>query len=215
MLELGLTTLVSYLLGSLNGSLVLGALLGGPDVRSAGSGNPGGTNALRVRGKWFASGVMAIDIGKGFLATWLLPDLEFAGFSTDPSVSRTWLTFACAGAVIVGHCYPVWFAFAGGKGAATAVGVLLAIAPVLLLPGIFVWLLVLTTTGFVGLATISAAAVLPLVVLLNSTPEDGELALFLALLAMFILYTHRSNVRRMLRREENRMAGAMLLRRTR
>jgi glycerol-3-phosphate acyltransferase PlsY len=215
MLELGLTVLLSYLIGSLNGSLVLGKLLGGPDVRSAGSGNPGGTNALRVRGKWFALWVMVVDIGKGFLATWLLPGIEAMGFAEDPAVSRTWLALACAGAVVIGHCYPVWFAFAGGKGAATTVGVLAALAPGLLLPGTLVWLLVLTTTGFVGLATISAAAVLPLYVLLTGPEGRGELVTFLVLLAAFIIYTHRSNVRRMWRREENRMSGAMLLRRPR
>jgi glycerol-3-phosphate acyltransferase PlsY len=215
MLELGLTVLVSYLIGSLNGSLVLGKLLGGPDVRSAGSGNPGGTNALRVRGKWFALWVMVIDIGKGFLATWLLPGLDFAGFVADPAVSRTWLTLAAAAAVVVAHCYPVWFGFAGGKGAATAVGVLMALSPGLLLLGTVVWALVLTTTGFVGLATMTAATVLPLYVVVTGLPDQAELAVFLAWLAGFIIYTHRANVRRMLRREENRMAGAMLLRRSR
>lgn len=215
MLELGLTVLASYLIGSLNGSIVLGKLLGGPDVRSAGSGNAGGTNALRVRGKWFALWVMAIDIGKGFLATWLLPGLDVSGFAADPAVSRTWLELATAGAVVVGHCYPVWFGFAGGKGAATAVGVLIALGPGLLLLGTVVWGLVLTTTGFVGLATMTAAAALPVYVAATGLPDQAELAIFLTLLAGFLVYTHRSNVQRMLRRQENRMAGVMLLRRLR
>jgi glycerol-3-phosphate acyltransferase PlsY len=215
MLELGLTVLLSYLLGSLNGSLVLGSLAGGPDIRTVGSGNPGLTNALRARGGWFALWVMAIDMGKGFLATALLPGLELPASPTEVGVTRTWLTLACAGAVVVGHCYPLWFQFAGGKGAATAAGALLAISPELLLPGTVAWLLVLTTTGFVGLATITAATVLPVYVALTGLPERAELFSFLVLLAVFILYTHRSNVRRMLRREENRMPGAMLLRRSR
>jgi glycerol-3-phosphate acyltransferase PlsY len=214
-LELGLTTLIGYLLGSVNGSLVLGRMLGGPDIRTVGSGNPGGTNALRTRGKWFAFWVMAIDIGKGFVAVALLPALEVGGFAADPAVSRTWLIYACAGAVIVGHCYPLWFGFAGGKGAATTVGALLAVSPMVLLPGTLVWLLVLTTTGFVGLATISAAVALPVYVALTGLPAQRHLAVFLMLLAAFIVYTHRSNVSRMLRHQENRMSSAMLLRRSR
>lgn len=215
MLELSLTVLLSYLIGSLNGSLVLGALAGGPDIRAVGSGNPGLTNALRARGGWFALWVLVIDMGKGFLATALVPGLELPGSPADAGVTRTWLTLACAGAVVVGHCYPLWFQFAGGKGAATAAGALLAISPELLLPGTAVWLLVLTTTGFVSLATIMAATALPLYVAVTGWPERAELFAFLALLVVFILYTHRSNVRRMLRREENRMPGAMLLRRSR
>jgi len=126
MLELGLKTLISYLLGSVNGSLVLGRLRG-VDIRQLGSGNAGGTNALRTQGKWFALGVMVIDIGKGYVPTWLLPGWALPGVPVDPVVSRAWLSFACAGATVVGHCYPVWFGFAGGKGAATAVGAFITV----------------------------------------------------------------------------------------
>src|SRR6187455_1431927 len=132
MLELGLKALVGYFLGSLNGSLVLGEVLGGPDVRTFGSGNAGGTNALRARGKWFALGVVVIDVGKGYVAARWLPGLAIPGIGMDPDVSREWLTLACAGAAVIGHCYPVWFNFAGGKGGATAVGVVAALAPLLL-----------------------------------------------------------------------------------
>lgn len=215
MLELGLKTLLSYLIGSLNGSLVLGKLLGGPDVRTVGSGNAGGTNALRARGKWFALGVVIIDVGKGFLAASLLPGLTLAGVAHDSSVSATWLALACAGAAVVGHCYPVWFGFAGGKGGATTVGVLLALSPAVLVPGIVTWLLVVATTGFVGLATMLAAGVLPVFVAVTRFPDQIELFVFLVLLALLIVFTHRANVARMFRREENRMAGLMILRRSR
>jgi glycerol-3-phosphate acyltransferase PlsY len=213
MLELGIKTLLSYLIGSLNGSLVLGKLLGGPDVRSVGSGNAGGTNALRARGKWFALGVVIIDVGKGFLAAALVPGMTLPGVAHDPSLSATWLALACAGAAVVGHCYPLWFGFVGGKGGATTVGVLLALSPVVLLPGVATWLLVVATTGFVGLATMLAAAVMPAFVALTRLPGHVELFVFLLFLALFIVYTHRENVARMLRREENRMAGLMILRR--
>jgi glycerol-3-phosphate acyltransferase PlsY len=215
MLELGLKVLLAYLLGSLNGSLVLGKLLGGADVRTVGSGNAGGTNALRARGVWFALGTVVIDIGKGCLAAGLLPALAFPGVVPDPLIRPEWLAFACAGAAVVGHCYPVWFGFAGGKGGATTLGVLIVLAPWLLLPAALTWLLVVTATGYVGLATMLAAAVLPLYVAVTRLPAEAGLFVFLLLLALFIVYTHRGNVSRMLRHEENRMAGLMILRRPR
>lgn len=214
MLELGLKVLISYLAGALNGSLILGRLAG-VDIRKLGSGNAGGTNALRTLGRGFAARVMLIDVGKGFLPPWLLPGLALPGVALDPEVGRGWLTMACAGAAVVGHCYPVWFGFRGGKGAATAIGALLAIAPALLLPGLAAFALVLMLTGFVGAATMSAALLMPLALLVTRGLQQPELLLFLVGLALFILYTHRENIRRMREGRENRMARAMLLRRGR
>ncbi|MCC5794987.1 MAG: glycerol-3-phosphate 1-O-acyltransferase PlsY [Chromatiales bacterium] len=213
MLELGLKILISYLVGALNGSLILGRL-SGVDIRTLGSGNAGGTNALRTMGKGFAARVMLIDVGKGWLPPVLLPGLLIPGVGLDPAVSREWLVLACAGAAIVGHCYPVWFQFRGGKGAATALGALLGVAPLLFLPGLVAWVLVLVLTGFVGLATMLAAAALPFAALLL-LPARAELALFLAGLAVFIAWTHRDNIRRMRAGCENRLSQAMLLRRPR
>ncbi len=215
MLELGLKVLLSYLAGALNGALIVGKLAGGIDIRKLGSGNAGGTNALRTQGKWFAFRVMVIDVGKGYLPPWLLPALALPGVPLDPEVSRTWLALACAGAAVVGHCYPVWFDFKGGKGAATAIGALLAIAPALTLPALIVWCLVLTTTGFVGLATMLATAVLPAWVALTALPEQRELFWFLVALALFIVYTHRENIQRLREGRENRLEKAMLWRRPR
>ncbi|MEQ1803615.1 MAG: glycerol-3-phosphate 1-O-acyltransferase PlsY [Gammaproteobacteria bacterium] len=215
MLELGLKVLLSYLAGALNGALIVGKLAGGVDIRKLGSGNAGGTNALRTQGKWFAFRVMVIDVGKGYLPPWLLPALALPGVPLDPDVSRTWLTLACAGAAVVGHCYPVWFDFKGGKGAATAIGALLAIAPAATLPALVVWCLVLTTTGFVGLATMLAAAVLPLWVAVTGLPDQRELFWFLIALAFFIVYTHRDNIQRLREGRESRLEKAMLWRRPR
>lgn len=212
MLELGLKVLLSYLAGALNGALIVGKLAGGIDIRTQGSGNAGGTNALRTQGKWFAFRVMVIDVGKGYVPPWLLPALTLPGVPLDPEVSRTWLALACAGAAVVGHCYPVWFDFKGGKGAATAIGALLAIAPALTLPALVVWGLVLTTTGFVGLATMLAAAVMPLWVALTGLPDQRQLCWFLVVLALFIAYTHRGNIQRMREGRENRLDRAMLWR---
>lgn len=214
MLELGLKVLISYLVGSVNGSLLLGGLKG-IDIRDVGSGNPGGTNALRSQGKLFALAVMIIDIGKGFLAPWLLPALVLPGVTVDPAVSREWLLLACAGAAVFGHCYPVWFGFRGGKGAATAIGAMLAVAPAALIPAGIVWVSTLLFSGYVGLATMLAGISMAIWQWVTAGLTDLPLLLFLILLAAFVVFTHRSNIRRLLRGEESREDNAMLLRRLR
>lgn len=214
MLELGLKVLISYLLGSVNGSLLLGRLRG-VDIRTMGSGNAGGTNALRTQGKAFAMMVMLIDVGKGWLAAAWLPFVELPGLSADPLVGRQWLALACAAAVVHGHCYPVWYRFKGGKGAATAIGALAGVAPGLLLPAALTWLLVLVLSGMVGLATMLAAISLPVYLLITGPARELPLLLFCAALALYVVFTHRSNIQRIRSGEENRMEGVMLLRRFR
>lgn len=215
MLELGLKVLLSYLAGSLNGALIIGRLAGGVDIRELGSGNAGGTNALRTQGAWFAFRVMVIDVGKGFLPPWVLPLLVLPGVPLDVEVSRTWLALACAGATVVGHCYPVWFDFKGGKGAATAIGAILGLAPLLVIPVLAVWVLVIVATGYVGLATMLAFVALPAWVAITAYQTRSELCWFLVVLALFIVYTHRGNIYRMKMGQESRMVKAMFWRRPR
>lgn len=212
MLELGVKVLLSYLLGALNGSLVIGKF-SGVDIRSVGSGNAGGTNALRTQGRWFAFFVMVIDIGKGWLSAALLPGLELPGVPLDPAVSRTWLMLACGGAAVVGHCYPVWFDFAGGKGMATAIGVMSAVAPGVLLPAAIVFVAALVLTGFVGLATMASVTSMSVYLAFTDFATHRSTVLFLVLLALFIIFTHRSNIRRILDGNEHRVVKAMLFRR--
>lgn len=213
MLELGIKSLLSYLLGSLMGSLIVGRVHGAVDIRSLGSGNPGGTNALRTQGKMFAFWVVVIDVGKGVLATGWLPHAVLPGVGIDASVAREWLTVGCAAAVILGHVYPLWYGFRGGKGAATLVGVLIGIEPVLLIPVLAVWLVVLVLTGYVGLATICASLALPVYVMASYSPLPPALTTFSILVAVFVIYTHRSNIARMLHGDEHRMRMPWLLRR--
>ena len=210
MLELAVKTLIAYLLGSLLGSLILGHFRG-VDIRAVGSGNAGATNALRTQGKLFGLCVLLIDIGKGALAVrWLAP-AALPGIGLDPAVSREWLALACAVAVIVGHVYPVWFGFRGGKGAATVVGVMGALDAHLLLPMLLCWLLVLVLTGYVGLATmLSGVALVIAVVALE--PGNTPLLAFCAALAVFIVFTHRSNIARMWSGKENRVRRLWLFR---
>src|SRR6266481_5279207 len=159
MLELALKSLIAYLLGTLLGSLILGRLKG-VDIRSMGSGNAGATNALRTQGKAFGLSVLILDIGKGVLAVAWLPALILPGVGLDPQVSRQWLALACGFAVIVGHVYPVWFGFRGGKGAATMVGVVAGMELRLLVPLFVSWFLVLVLWGYVSLATMLSGVAL-------------------------------------------------------
>jgi glycerol-3-phosphate acyltransferase PlsY len=210
MLELGIKTLLAYLLGALLGSLILGRLRG-VDIRVLGSGNAGATNALRTQGKWFGLLVLLIDMGKGVLAVLVLPPAHLPGIGIDAAVSREWLTLACAMAVVLGHVYPVWFGFRGGKGAATMVGVIAALELRLLLPLLATWFIVLILTGYVGLATMLAGVALALAVYLW---EPGNLPLlgFALALAAFIVFTHRGNIKRMWAGNENRVRRLWLFR---
>ena len=197
MIDLLVKVLLAYLLGSVSGSMVFGAIRH-VDIRKSGSGNAGGTNAFRTQGFWFALGVVVIDIGKGALAAGLIPLLGLAALG-DP-VSTELQMLACGFAAVVGHCYPVWYGFRGGKGAATAVGALAVIEPFVLLPMIAVWLLVLVLTGWVGLATMLAAVgLIPVFIWLG---VSSQVLWFGVLLAVFIVFMHRSNIVNMLNGSE-------------
>jgi glycerol-3-phosphate acyltransferase PlsY len=204
MLELGVKSLLAYLLGALLGSLVIGWLRGGVDIREMGSGNAGGTNALRTQGVLFALGVVIIDVGKGWVATRWLPLTAIPGVPTDPGLERAWLTAACALAVVIGHVYPVWFDFRGGKGGATLIGATLGIEPKLILPALAVWLVVVLLTGFVGLGTICAAVALAIAAAVMLQPPSMAFMVLYVATALLIAYAHRDNVRRMLAGTENR-----------
>jgi len=197
MIDLVVKVLLAYLLGSVSGSMVMGAFRH-VDIRKSGSGNAGGTNAFRTQGFWFALVVVIIDIGKGALAAGLLPQVELAALGQPLSMELQML--ACGFAAVVGHCYPVWYGFKGGKGAATAVGALAVIEPAVLLPMILLWLLVLVLTGWVGLATMLAAvALVPAFLWLD---VSAAALWFSILLAAFIVFTHRSNIVNMLNGSE-------------
>ncbi len=210
MIELGIKVLGAYLLGTLLGSLVLGRLRG-VDIRRLGSGNAGATNALRTQGKWFGAAVLAIDVLKGVAAVAWLPGVALPGIPPDPEVAREWLRLACAGAVILGHVYPVWFGFRGGKGVATVVGVIGAVDARLLLPLLATWLVVLLLSGYVGLASMLAGASLAVSVALRR-PLDLPLLCFCGGVAAFVVYTHRGNIALMRRGEEHRVRRLWLFR---
>jgi len=212
MLELGLKVLIAYFLGSIMGGVLMGRLKGGVDLSSVGSGNMGGTNALRTQGKLFALGVVIVDVGKGALAAGVLPALDIPGVGIDPAMNRHWLTLTCAGAAVVGHVYPVWHRFRGGKGAATLVGAFGVLAPVLLLPLILVWLGIIVLTGYVGLATMTTAWSAALMIATSPGPAGRPFVVFALAAALFMLWTHRSNIARMRAGNESRNERLMIFR---
>lgn len=204
MLELGLKLTLAYAIGSVLGGLVVGWFCGGVDIRQVGSGNAGGTNALRTQGKLFALFVMLVDVGKGILAVLLIPGLSIPGIGFDPLVDRDLVTYGVAFAAIVGHVYPLWFGFEGGKGGATAAGLLCVLAPLFAPVVIGVWIAIIAVTGFVGLATICATILAAILLAIFRLPEDHALVLFTALVAGLIVFTHRGNIKRMLNGTESR-----------
>jgi glycerol-3-phosphate acyltransferase PlsY len=198
-----INTILSYLLGSVVGGLVVGRLRGGVDIRGMGSGNAGGTNALRTQGKSFAFWVMLIDIGKGWVATRVLAHLNLLGGGHGDQ-SAAWVGVACGIAVVLGHVYPIWYGFRGGKGVATLVGAVLGLDPWMLIPMLVTWLVAVALFGFVGLASMLGAFALAVAATYGSSGPDVPLLAFGVLSAALITFTHRSNIARMLAGKEPR-----------
>lgn len=198
-----LELILAYGLGSVSGGLLLGRFRG-RDIRDSGSGSTGGTNALRVLGWRLAFWVVLIDIIKGVLAAALVPCLG------GPSGMPLW----CGLAAVAGHVWPVWHGFRGGKGAATAAGVLAVVLPLSLLPLLAVWLLTVGLSGYVGLATtLAAAALVPVTALLAPEAHLNHYLAFSAALTALVVFAHRGNLKRLYQGRENRFERARVLRR--
>ena len=197
MAELAIKLVLAYMLGSLVGSLIVGRMRGGVDIRTLGSGNAGGTNALRTQGIAFAFWVLVIDVGKGWIATRLLAPQALPVVAPASAQWREWLPAICGLAAIAGHVWPLWYGFRGGKGAATLIGSLAGIEPWLLVPALLTWLVVGVLTGFVGLASMLAAVSVPAYVAWSGIEPRAPLLTFGTLAALLIVITHRSNIARM------------------
>jgi acyl phosphate:glycerol-3-phosphate acyltransferase len=189
--------LLAYLLGSVVGSLVVGRLRGGVDIRKMGSGNAGSTNALRTQGLGFGIWVIIIDVAKGVIAAAAIPRLSIPGVAAASGSQADWLPAACAFASIVGHVFPVWHGFRGGKGVATLVGAYAGLSLILLAPLVASWLAVILVSGFVGLSSIAASIALPVYLLIRDGARFTPLLGFALACAALVTYTHRGNVRRM------------------
>ena len=185
----------SYFVGALPTSYLAGRIFRGIDLRQHGSKNLGATNVYRTLGWKYAIPVGLVDIAKG-----TVPVLLFA-----PQVSESQLfALACGVAAIVGHVFSVFVRFRGGKGVATAAGVMLGLAPLALGVAAGTWVLVLKLSGYVSLASIAGAAVFPLAVYLLERPDQPEILWLDALVAAAIIWFHRANIRRLLNGTESR-----------
>ena len=186
---------LAYGAGATPTSLWLGKTVYGVDLRERGSGNLGGTNTLRVLGWKAALPVILVDVGKGWLPVWYFPQIQPG---TSPS---TW-ALAYGGAAVLGHVFSFWVGFKGGKGIATSGGVLLGLAPVAVAVCLGVWLGVVSLTRIVSLASLSAAVTLPAVVYLLPQREGTAMVWFAGALSVFVVWSHRSNIGRLLKGEE-------------
>ena len=197
--------ILSYLIGSISGSMVLGYLKG-IDIRKMGSGNAGGTNAFRTVGAVFALGVITIDILKGVLAVLLISKLNFlSGYSF---LNSDLVEIFCAIAAVLGHVYPIYYNFKGGKGAGTLIGIIGVLFPQCIIYALLSWIITLVFTGYVGLGTMISGIMLSLSAYLLDVSNIHFY--FSVLMSIFILFTHRSNIKRMIQGSENRFEKIMI-----
>jgi len=190
-----IAVLISYLIGSIPSGFLLTKYVMKKDVRQYGSGNIGATNVARVMGLKSGILVAVFDILKGFLG--VLVGQAILGNSLSAAI------LVVAAAAIAGHDWSIFLGFSGGKGVATTFGVILRLYPLAFLIYAVIWLLLVLTTRYVSLGSIIGSMSLPLTLYFSSYNTNN--VVFAALLSLFVLYTHRENIKRLLKGEENRM----------
>jgi acyl phosphate:glycerol-3-phosphate acyltransferase len=194
-----LAPFAAYFLGSIPVGYLIVRLRGGADVRAAGSGNIGATNVGRVAGAAPGALTLLLDCAKGYLAVWLA--IEWS----DGNIR--WMMLAAV-AVVLGHMFPVWLEFRGGKGIATGVGAMLPICAPAILVAIAVWLLVVVFWRYVSLGSIAAAAVMPPLIYLLYAPGAAPphaVSLGAVIIGVLVIVRHRPNIIRILAGTENRL----------
>ena len=212
MLSIAVIVLLSYLVGSIPGSVWVGKILHGTDLREHGSGNAGATNAFRVLG--WKSGILAtiVDLGKGLLAASVISSIRIdalpAGFGFWEAESVVMLIAGLS--AVIGHMYPIWADFKGGKGVNTTAGVLFAITPTTMLLTIGVFALVLFASRYVSVASLAATVAYPSAIgirkyVMDVETLDASIFVFSLVLATSIFLAHRSNIRRLVSGEEARI----------
>jgi glycerol-3-phosphate acyltransferase PlsY len=201
-LRLAWILLAAYFLGSIPFGLFLAKLLGGSDVRKAGSGNIGAANVARVVGPLAGILTLLLDTAKGAAAVWLA-----ARFTHESAV---WMMLAAL-AALVGHCFPVWLKFKGGKGVATALGVFLALCPLAALAALLLFALVVACWRYVSLGSISAAAAIPLLMYFLWAPHHAPpliIALGSLAASLLVVYKHSANIQRLVQGEEPKFSSS-------
>jgi acyl phosphate:glycerol-3-phosphate acyltransferase len=201
MKELGLIIL-AYFIGSIPTALLISKKYFGIDIRDYGSGNMGATNTFRVLGKKYGTIVMIIDILKGMAAVALF---NFLPFYLSNELERTNFMIGLGLAAVIGHVFPIFANFKGGKGVATLFGMILAVQPVVAVSCVGVFLLVLYLTRYVSLSSILGAVMLPISVLWIWNEKEFLYRLFALLIAALVVLTHQKNIGRILRGVESRV----------
>lgn len=179
-----LLVLLSYLVGSIPFSYIFSRFLGGVDIRTKGTGNIGATNVLRSVGTKVAIASLAGDLVKGLLAAW------WGSYFGGPGLAAV-----CSVAVVVGHCWPIFLRFRGGKGVATAAGVIFILFPLVGLLAALIFFTVVGVSRYVSLASVSTALAFPFLVLLTDQP--WQYVVMAVIIAVIVVYRHRSNIERL------------------
>lgn len=200
-----ITALLAYLLGSVPTGF-LAARAKGVDIRQVGSGNIGATNAFRVLGKGWGVAVLLLDFAKGLLACLMVPPVVgvLLSNSFDQGVPVSVALLAAVLAVL-GHNFPIWLRFKGGKGIATSAGVLTALVPVAVLVGLGVWILLFAVTRYSSVGSIGAALALPVATWVTAGGDRVPLTLMTSVLAAMAILKHRTNIQRLLSGTEQRL----------
>lgn len=216
MLALLVVILISYLIGSIPTSLWVGKLFKGIDIRNHGSGNAGATNTFRILGWKPGVVVLAIDFMKGFTAAWWVSNLAFHIGSGPVSIIPSWsmdpfLMIVCGITAVVGHMFPLYASFDGGKGMAAATGMLVAIEPLSVAITFAIFLVVMFASHYVSLASLVAAFIYPITLVIEryvfGLHIDGSVLILAACIGLFIIYMHRENIKRLLNGTENRIGS--------
>jgi glycerol-3-phosphate acyltransferase PlsY len=194
--------IVSYFIGSIPTALLISKRFFGIDIRDYGSGNMGATNTFRVLGSRYGTMVMVIDILKGMAAVMLY---NFLPFYLNHELERTNLMLGLGMAAVLGHVFPIFAGFKGGKGVATLLGMVLAIQPVIAASCIGIFALVLYLTRYVSLSSIIAAIALPICVLWIWNENEVLYRVFALIVAILVIVTHQKNIGRILRGVESRI----------
>jgi glycerol-3-phosphate acyltransferase PlsY len=196
-----IAVVLAYLAGSIPSAVWAGRIFHGIDVREHGSGNAGATNTVRVLGWKTGIPVLIFDLFKGWLAA-MLP--KFLGAAPEGSELMMLLQIASGMAAIIGHVFPLFAGFRGGKGVATTFGVLLALHPLLTLTCAGIFLVVLLASGYVSLGSMTAVAMFPILNVTLFRSASVWLTVFAVIVAVAVIVTHAKNIKRLLRGEEKR-----------
>jgi|TARA_B100000768_G_scaffold69588_1_gene66885 glycerol-3-phosphate acyltransferase PlsY len=193
--------LIAYLLGSFPSAILIGKIFYKIDVREFGSGNAGATNTFRVLGKKAGLPVLFLDVLKGFLSVNLIAFLDLIPFSID-GIFELQLTFGIA--AVIGHLFPVFTGFRGGKGIATLLGILIGIHPTAAICSSLVFIIIFLIFKFVSLASIIASLSFPILIYLLSDSTPNSLIIFSIFVPVLSLITHQKNIERLVRGEETK-----------